>query len=362
VRPVNFLPPLSRPVTDSEDERERRDEPSVSERQRFKKALQAAADRKETQQRVAEREETQQRAAGKEAPQRATDRRDTQQRAGDRKEPQRRAADEPPQDRSALESAERLMSRRGLGQAAAAPAPAPAQAAPGPRQDSVAAGDKPSDAPDDAGETPSQSAAEMAAASRMGAEPRMPGGPARRGEERGRATPDSDEADPRGNDAPKGRERKSSVQQGTGETAAPLASVADRILNNLSSKPEEPSAPPPGSSGADLAEVVRAVADRMMVGASGPGGQQEVRIVLKNQVLGGTEIRLSEVEGSLQVHFLAGSPQAESLLRARRQEISSALGERLRRSVRVEVTDRESEQEPAGEDATHASGRPPARR
>jgi type III secretion system needle length determinant len=350
VRPVNLLPPFTNPATTSDDERERQDDPSISDEERFKKALalQTAANQKEAQQRVTDRKETQQRT---------TDRRDTQQRTADRKDTQRRAADEQPRDQSARESAEKMMSRRGLEQHAAAPPRAATL-----KEDAIADGDKPSDVPDDSGDALSQRAAEMAAA-RMGAEARMPGGPTRRGEDQGSATPDSDEAEPPSEDAPKGRERKaSSSHDRLSEPAAPQASVADRILNNLSSKPEEPSAPTPSGGGADLAEVVREVADRMTIGNSGPAGQQEVRIVLKNQVLGGTEIRVSEFEGNLQVHFLAGNAQAESFLQARRQEIATALGERLRRPIRVEVTDRESEQGRAGEGATHAPGQPPARR
>ena len=73
--------------------------------------------------------------------------------------------------------------------------------------------------------------------------------------------------------------------------------------------------------------------------ALAPG--QEVRITLKDEVLGGTEVRITEHEGAVQITFVAGTKDAEQLLETQREEISQALGERLGRDVRVTVTDRE---------------------
>ena len=92
---------------------------------------------------------------------------------------------------------------------------------------------------------------------------------------------------------------------------------------------------------ATLSDLVRDVAERITVGEAGPAGQQEVRITLKDEVLGGTEVRITEHEGAVQITFVAGSKDAEQLLEAQREGFSQALGERLGRDVRVAVTDRE---------------------
>jgi type III secretion system needle length determinant len=131
--------------------------------------------------------------------------------------------------------------------------------------------------------------------------------------------------------------------------SAPLP-TADMILRNL--------APPPDSVGqaqsvqvpqrpeATMADLVREVADRIMVGESGPAGQQEVRIILKDQVLGGTEIRISEHAGAVHVTFVAGTKDAEGFLSQRQGEIATALSDRLDREVRIEVTDPDGQAQP----------------
>ncbi|MBV8191968.1 MAG: hypothetical protein JO339_32360 [Alphaproteobacteria bacterium] len=346
MRPVYPLSPFSNPASQApQDDPKRQNEPSASDQDRFKKALQSAASRKETQRDAADRKETRQVA---------TDRKETRQVATDRTEAQRRTADQRTQDQSALDAAESLMARRGLFQQARAMAEAANL-----KEDSSAAGE-PSDQADDEGEALSKDATETTA--KTGGEARTVDGPARCGKDRGNDTAGSDERDDQGEDARKGHEVKASDGERTSETGSPPASVADRVLSNIAPNPEEPSAPAPTGSGADMADMVRELADRIMIGESGPGGQQEVRIMLKNQVLGGTEIRVSEFEGSLNVHFLAGSPEAEGFLQGRRQEITNALGERLRRSIRVEVTDRESRRESADEGAARSSDQRPGRR
>jgi flagellar hook-length control protein FliK len=95
--------------------------------------------------------------------------------------------------------------------------------------------------------------------------------------------------------------------------------------------------------------MIQEVAERILVGESGPGGQQEVRILLKDEVLGGTEIRMHEEGGALQLTFVAGTKDAENFLADRQQQIASALGERLDREVKVGVTDRDGAMSQQGE-------------
>jgi type III secretion system needle length determinant len=92
---------------------------------------------------------------------------------------------------------------------------------------------------------------------------------------------------------------------------------------------------------ASLNELVQQVADRIMVGNSGETGQAEVRISLKSDVLNGTEIRISENAGAYEVTFQADNKDIENFLAARQEEISTSLGERLDKEIRVAVTDRD---------------------
>ncbi len=124
-----------------------------------------------------------------------------------------------------------------------------------------------------------------------------------------------------------------------------VRSAADAILAGFRQRMEDVTVSAPAVAAhhppAALSDLVRDVADRITVGESGPSGQQEVRITLKDEVLGGTEVRITEHEGAVLVTFVAGTKDAEQLLEAQREEISRALGERLDRDVRVAVTDRE---------------------
>ena len=126
------------------------------------------------------------------------------------------------------------------------------------------------------------------------------------------------------------------------EVTAPLA---DMILRNMSTQPgpiERTEAPAPAARAeSSLSEMVREVADRILVGEAGPSGQQEVRIILKDEVLGGTEIRIHEEGGATHITFVAADKDVENFLSSRQEEVATALGERLDREIRVAVTDRD---------------------
>lgn len=122
--------------------------------------------------------------------------------------------------------------------------------------------------------------------------------------------------------------------------------VADMVLAGMTTQPAEVEAPqaaqPAPRPETTLSELVKEVADRILVGNSGPDGAREVRIILKDEVLGGSEIRISEHAGAIEVAFVAETKDAEQFLESHREDIAAALGERLDREVRVSVTDRNS--------------------
>jgi hypothetical protein len=134
----------------------------------------------------------------------------------------------------------------------------------------------------------------------------------------------------------------------TDSDGGPVGS-ADAILARLASPAEEAAPPAPTEmtqrSQATFADLVRDVAERILVGESGPAGQEEVRITLRDELLSGSEVRISEHEGAVHLTFVAESKDAEQFLGGRREEISSALSERLNREVHIEVVDREAARE-----------------
>jgi type III secretion system needle length determinant len=131
------------------------------------------------------------------------------------------------------------------------------------------------------------------------------------------------------------------------EPAEDERSVADMMLAGMTSRPAEVEATqavqPAQRPEQTLSELVKEVADRIMVGNTGPDGAKEVRIILKDEVLGGSEVRISEHAGAIQVTFVAETKDAEQFLETHREDIAVALGERLDRTVEVSVMDRNSD-------------------
>ena len=127
---------------------------------------------------------------------------------------------------------------------------------------------------------------------------------------------------------------------------------ADALLQNLAQQSRgvdgRQAAQPPVPAEPRISDMVREVADRILVSDTGSAGHQEVRIILKDDVLGGTEIRVREHDGAVDITFVAGTKDAEQLLGTRQDEIRTSLGERLNREVRVEITDRDGGRDHAG--------------
>jgi type III secretion system needle length determinant len=137
------------------------------------------------------------------------------------------------------------------------------------------------------------------------------------------------------NDATPARDEKS-VQP---DEDATRAMTADMILRNFASPiPTVEQTPPPAEPrAAALNDAVREIADRILVGQSSTTGQQEVRILLKSEVLGGTEVRVSEHAGAVEITFVAGTKDAEAFLQDRGAGMQEQLSQRLDREVRVNL-------------------------
>ena len=83
-------------------------------------------------------------------------------------------------------------------------------------------------------------------------------------------------------------------------------------------------------------QVIEEAVSRMLVTDPSRGGEAQVRIKLRDDVLPGTEVRVSQREGRLEVEFVANAESA-AWLAAQAESIAAELARRLRREVRVAV-------------------------
>ncbi len=103
------------------------------------------------------------------------------------------------------------------------------------------------------------------------------------------------------------------------------------------------------NAGETIQTVARQIADRVLV--SDPaltGGAQEVRIMIKDSVLPGTEVRITRQGGELRVALTTVSPDSYALLNEHRNALQDRLTSRLTDyQVRVEVSynDRNGDQQ-----------------
>ena len=109
-------------------------------------------------------------------------------------------------------------------------------------------------------------------------------------------------------------------------------SMGDAILQSLQKgeapvKTEGPAqAQMPDSN--NLEGIVQEVADRILV--SDPStGNREVRITLKDSILPGTEVRMSQVNGKLQVQFVTDSSRSMETLAQNQAALQERLNDKL---------------------------------
>ncbi len=210
------------------------------------------------------------------------------------------------------------------------------------RQPAPAAAPPPSSAAVD------QSAAEFAAllgAEPPASEPRKSSDDWSSSNDRSRAGESSSDAraDSRSDDRVSRRERRghsddeSSGDEESGQDA-PLRSFGDAILEGFSKVSGEVAVEAvPVADGGGLDQVVQQICDKILV--SDPGsGSREVRIVLKDSIMPGTEIRLLQDAGKLQVQFVTDNADSHTRLAQHQAALQTLLNEKLGdREVVVEV-------------------------
>jgi type III secretion system needle length determinant len=118
----------------------------------------------------------------------------------------------------------------------------------------------------------------------------------------------------------------------------PVRSLGDAILDSLSkTQSVAPAEAPLPTDGGSLENVVQQICDKILVSDPASGGR-EVRITLKDSILPGTEIRLLQDAGRLQVQFVTDNVDSQNRLAQHQAALQSLLSERLEgRDVVVEV-------------------------
>ena len=104
------------------------------------------------------------------------------------------------------------------------------------------------------------------------------------------------------------------------------------------------------SNAETLEGIVQQVADKMLV--SDASGGREVRIFLKNSVLPGTEVRITQNAGKMQVQFVTDSNKSQDILAQNQAALQQRLSEKLSTHdvvVSVEMESQGHGDQPQGE-------------
>lgn len=115
------------------------------------------------------------------------------------------------------------------------------------------------------------------------------------------------------------------------EAEIEVFALGDVILQNMSRKDGAMTATAEvGLSSTDvpLDTMVHQVVDRILVSPPGAGGQ-EVRILLKDSVLPGTEVRISQLAGQMQIQLVTDSTRSHDLLMQHQASLQQRLSEKL---------------------------------
>jgi len=150
----------------------------------------------------------------------------------------------------------------------------------------------------------------------------------------------------------------------SGPSDAPVPTPFDLFRSGTLATPTEAGRPavtePPAAGDPSRLEAIARIVERMTVSDGAAGGDREVRIALKSDVLPGAEVRIAERAGELQVEFVTTDPASEAWLSAQSEQMATHLAERLRRDVRVRVRPLDADGNTGGGDLARRPAEPPA--
>lgn len=143
----------------------------------------------------------------------------------------------------------------------------------------------------------------------------------------------------------------SQTDTGTGaEPVVEMVALGDLILQGMTQKAEVSGVAPTAETAAtfgpmQLDNIVQQVADRILVTPPGAGGQ-EVRIMIKDSVLPGTEVRITQHAGQMQISLVTDSARSHELLSQHQATLQERLTEKLGKDAVVVNVKMDSQGQP----------------
>jgi hypothetical protein len=128
----------------------------------------------------------------------------------------------------------------------------------------------------------------------------------------------------------------------------------DALLRSLGSRPALPDDIAPGQ---DAARLLDEIAGRVLVAEA--GGPPEVRVIVKDDVFPGLEVRLRPTPDGLMVELVAASAADVAVLRAEASRLVASLRERTGRKVELRIR-RDGDPEAGAAHGEAAAGGGPA--
>jgi type III secretion system needle length determinant len=148
------------------------------------------------------------------------------------------------------------------------------------------------------------------------------------------------ERDARHQDSEDARETHEPRRKTPRDAVEAAANPGDQILRGLMGNQQTT----PSDAGAattarveGINDLAAALAQRVLVSDPRSGGEHEVRILLKGELFGGTEVRIGRIHGDLTVRLATPTAETAQQLQAHAAELQNALAGRLNATVKVSV-------------------------
>jgi type III secretion system needle length determinant len=135
------------------------------------------------------------------------------------------------------------------------------------------------------------------------------------------------------------------------EPVVEMVALGDLILQGMTQKADVSGVAPTAETAAtfgpvQLDNIVQQVADRILVTPPGVGGQQEVRIMIKDSILPGTEVRITQHAGQMQISLVTDSARSHDLLTQHQAALQERLTEKLGKDTVVVNVKMDSQGQP----------------
>lgn len=147
--------------------------------------------------------------------------------------------------------------------------------------------------------------------------------------------PPGAEAAPAAEDRPVDEAGSAEARPGEGEARGPAETPPNPYAVTPAEAPASPDTAAPARA-AELAELAERLTERILIGRGGDGGA-EIRMTLRGEALGRTEVTIARADGGIAIRLEPGSEAAGLLLRENGSALVERLAERLGERVTLEL-------------------------